>query len=116
MRRFVYHSFAIHTQPDINVFEARQLILDTLEQESKEFVELAKRYHTVIVRHSGMAIPSPSFSVRITTTNLAKSCFSITIFCPTNKAVELEQKITKEFFAFYYEKKRLVKGATITDE
>jgi len=54
-----------------------------------------------------MAMPAPDFSVRISTTNLSKNNFTVSLFCPTNQAVKLEQKITEDFFTFYYEKKRI---------
>jgi len=53
-----------------------------------------------------MAMPAPDFSVRISTTNLSKNNFTVSLFCPTNQAVKLEQKITEDFFTFYYEKKK----------
>jgi len=108
MRRFVFHSFAIHTEPKINVFEAKQLVLDKLNLYCEEFVELGKRYHSFIVQRSGMDIPSSEPSVKISTTTLGKNIFSVTVFCPTPQAFELEQKITEEFLNFYYERKNAV--------
>jgi len=47
----------------------------------------------------------PTPRVRITTTNIGKSVFSVTFFCPTQQAIELEQKVTEEFLSFFYARK-----------
>lgn len=105
MRRFVFHSFSIYTEPKVNVFEAKQLILEKLETYCEEFIELGKRYHSFIIQRSGMDIPTPEPSVKISTTNLGKSVFSVTVFCPTPQASEIEQNITSDFLEFYYNRK-----------
>ncbi len=102
MRRFVFHSFSIVTQPNVDPFEIKPLLLKKVEQYCAEFSELGARYHAFIVQLSGMEIPSPEPSVRITTTNLAKNVFTVTLFCPTQQAVCLEQAITRDFYSLYY--------------
>ncbi len=103
MRRFVFHSFSIVTRPNLNVFKAKSIILENLEKYCAEFRELGTRYHAFIVQLSGMELPPPAPSVRITTTELGKNVFTVTLFCPTQQAVCIEQEITSDFFAFYYE-------------
>jgi len=115
MRRFVFHSFAIHTEPKVNVFEAKQLIMGKLHAYCEEFIELGTRYHSFIVQRSGMAIPSPEPSVTIRTTTLGKNIFSVTVFCPTPQAGEIEQKITQDFMQFYYEKRNTEKHSNSSD-
>lgn len=109
MRRFVFLSFSIHTEPDVNAFEAKQLVLDKLNMYCEEFSELGKRYHSFVVKHTGLDIPSPEPSVKISTTTLGKNTFSVTLFCPTPQATELQQRITEDFFNFYYEKRNMAK-------
>ena len=105
MRRFVFHNFSIVTEPKVNVFDAKQMIMENIEKYSADFVELGARYHAFIVQRSGMDIPPPIPSVNISTTNLGKSVFSVTIFCPTQQAVEIEQKVTKDFLDFFYDRR-----------
>ncbi len=102
MRRFVFHSFSIVTQPNVDPFELKPLLLKQIEKYCAEFSELGTRYHAFIVQLSGMEIPAPEPSVRVTTTNLAKNVFTVTLFCPTQQAVCLEQEITRDFFSLYY--------------
>jgi len=116
MRRFVFHSFDIVTNADINTFEAKALILENIAQYSAEFTELGVRYHSFIVQRSGMNIPPPSSSVRISTSNLGRNIFNVTLFCPTQQAVNLEQKITEDFLRFFYDKKRALKQELIEDK
>lgn len=103
MRRFVFHSFSVVTQPNLNPFELKPLLLKKIEVYCAEFSELGARYHAFIVQLSGMEIPAPEPSVRITTTNLGKNVFTVTLFCPTQQAVCLEQAITRDFFSLYYQ-------------
>jgi len=105
MRRFVFHSFDIITEPEVNTFEVKQMVLENIEKYSADFAELGARYHAFIVQRSGMDIPTPTPSVRIATTNIGKSIFSVTFFCPTQQAIELEQKVTEDFLSFFYVRK-----------
>jgi len=116
MRRFVFHSFDIVTDADINTFEAKALILENIAHYSAEFADLGTRYHSFIVQRSGMNIPPPNSSVRISTSNLGKNIFNVTLFCPTQQAVSLEQKITEDFLRFFYDKKRDLKQVPIEDK
>lgn len=116
MRRFVFHSFSIVTQPGVNLFEIKPHILKNIEKYCEEFSELGSRYHAFIVQLSGMEIPLPQPSIRITTTNLAKSAFTVTLFCPTQQAVCLEQEITRDFFSLYYKMTAAISGTTASDD
>jgi len=115
MRRFVFHKFAIHTEPKVNVFEAKQLIMEKLQAYCEEFTELGKRYHSFIVQRSGMEIPTPEPSISVSTTTLGKNIFSVTVFCPTPQAAEIEQRIVGDFMEFYYKRKAELSKVTSDD-
>lgn len=105
MRHFMVHDFAISTEPGVNVFAAREVILKKIAEYSEDYIDLASRYHSLIIKRSGMNMPSPEASVKVRTNHLGKNIFSVSLFCPTNQALDLEQKITEDFFDFYYTKK-----------
>lgn len=101
MRRYVFHSFTLTTDFDVDVFEARRVILEKAAIYSAGFAEVARRYNGIIERNSGIDIAGPEPRVRITTSSLGKLEFTVIIFCPAREAWELEQKITEDFIRFY---------------
>ncbi len=106
LKNYVFHEFSICLEPEINVVEARDLILEKLEAYTKPFREVARRYNALIEKRSGIDVPSPDPKVYVTTNELAKSVFTVIIFCPTKEAVELEQDVTRDFMEFFYERRQ----------
>lgn len=104
MRRYVSHTFEIIREADqVNVVKAKQLILDNANHYCEPFHEVAQRYSNLIEKRLGVEIPGPNPSVRISTTELGKNRFIVTIFCPTTEAVEIEQKLTDDFMEYWYQ-------------
>lgn len=102
MRRYIAHSFSIICAPNgQNPFEYVELLIEKSQLYCKSFNEVAERYSGLIEKRLGIVLPGPEPSVRITTTKLGKFDFSITIFCPTHDAIDLEQKITRDFLNIY---------------
>jgi small-conductance mechanosensitive channel len=103
MRRYVAHSFIIVRDAEpINVFQAKELILEKAQNYSASHNDVAQRYNEMLEKRLGVTLPGPESSVRVTTTNLGKNQFTITVFCPTEEAVKIEQKLTEDFMAFWY--------------
>jgi small-conductance mechanosensitive channel len=108
MRRYVFHAFTITTEPDVNVFYVKTLILQRIAVYSESFYEVAKRYNGVIEKRSGIDIAGPEPRIRITTTDLGKNAFTVIVFCPAKEAWDLEQKVTDDFMRFYHAQKAAV--------
>lgn len=102
MKRYVYHTFTITTSGDWNVFDARDYIFEKMEEYSKDFFEVGRRYNNVIEKSLGVDLPGEEPYIRITTTNSGDFNFTIILFCPTEQAVSLEQKITQDFMEFKF--------------
>ncbi len=103
MRRYVAHSFSIVRDAEgVDLFAAKALILNKAQEYCASFVEVAKRYSELIEKRLGVNIVDPKASVRITTTNLGKNQLAVTIFCPTKEAVDIEQKLIRDFMTFWY--------------
>lgn len=104
MRRYVAHTFAITREADaVNVCEAKQFILQKANEYCAGFHEVAERYNGLIEKRLGVNISGPEASVRISSNNLAKNIFTITVFCPTPEAVTIEQQLTEDFLNFWYQ-------------
>lgn len=103
MRRYVYHTFTITTDNSINVFALRAYIFEKMNEYTHEFLQVGRRYNNVIEKKLGVHLPGEEPYIRITTSALGHLHFTIIIFCPTEQAVSLEQRITADFMAYYYE-------------
>ena len=103
MRRYVSHSISIIRDAEpINVFHFREEILKNVKEYCAPFEEVALRYNGLIEKRLGISLPGPEASVRITSTNLGKNEFTITLFCPTNEAVGIEQRLIEDFMELWY--------------
>jgi len=104
MRRYVTHTFSIsRATDDVNLFTIKEQILEKIRGYSEHFHEVAIRYNSLIEKRLDIKISGPEPRVRITTTVEGFNIFSISLFCPTEEAVEIEQKVTEDFMAFWYE-------------
>ena len=103
MRRYVAHSFDIVRDEEfVNIFEAKSLILKKAEEYCAPFHEVAQRYNDLIEKRLGIEISGPEANIRITTSNLGKNIFTVTLFCPTDEAINIEQQLTEDFMEFWY--------------
>ncbi|WP_394181858.1 mechanosensitive ion channel family protein [Marinomonas posidonica] len=107
MRRYVTHSFSISRQSDeVNLFEIKEHILAKLKEYSEHFHEVAIRYNSLIEKRLDINISGPEPRVRITTTPEGYNIFTVSLFCPTDEAVEIEQKVTEDFMRFWFDKRQ----------
>lgn len=104
MRRYVAHSFSItREEENVNVLDIKDYIIDKANYYCEPFEEVAIRYNALIEKRLGVCITGPEPSLRLSTTHTGKNTFAITIFCPTDEAVTIEQKLTDDFFRYWYQ-------------
>jgi small-conductance mechanosensitive channel len=103
MRHYVAHSFAI-TRPasEGDLFAAKDYLLQQAKACCEPFSEVAKRYSGLIEKRLGVNTVGPEASVRIGTTNIGHNVMTVTVFCPTREAVNIEQELTKDFMSYWY--------------
>lgn len=108
MRRYVNHKLNIvFDKPnnfDISILEK---LKDNADSYCLDFSDVAERYNTLIKNRLEIKISGPKPDVKISTTDIGKIKITITLFCPTEKAKEIEQKLTMDFFNFLSECERL---------
>ena len=108
MRRYVTHTFSIsRSTDDVNLFLIKEQILDKIREYSEHFHDVAIRYNSLIEKRLDIKISGPEPRVRITTTPEGFNVFTVSLFCPTEEAVEIEQKVSEDFMAFWYEKRNI---------
>tara|TARA_R110002073_G_scaffold195786_11_gene354852 strand:+ start:174 stop:1019 length:846 start_codon:yes stop_codon:yes gene_type:complete len=93
-KRYVFHSFDIVIGPTTNVSDIRDWIITEINTFSYEFNEVAKRYISYIEKHTGVDFPGSEPRVLLSTNEFANHIITIIVFCPTEKATELEQQLT----------------------
>lgn len=103
MRRYVAHGFTIvRDAKPVNVFNIKEIILERAKTYCEPFKDTAARYSSLVENRLDITLPSPEPSVRVSTTNLGRNEFTITIFCPTEQAVNIEQQLTEDFMNYWY--------------
>ncbi|RBP80091.1 mechanosensitive ion channel family protein [Marinomonas rhizomae] len=108
MRRYVTHTFSISRgTDDVNLFSIKEHILNNIREYSEHFHDVAIRYNSLIEKRLDIKISGPEPRVRITTTAEGYNVFTVSLFCPTDEAVEIEQKVTEDFMRFWYERRDL---------
>lgn len=111
MRRYVLHSFTLVREAEgVNVCQGKEFILAKAREYCAQFGDDAERYASAIGKSMGKSNINTEPSVRVTTNSVAKNVFTVTVFCPTDKALEIEQKITEDFLDYWYEAVREYKG------
>lgn len=111
MRRYVSHTFVIVRDAEfVNVFQAKDMILAQAKAYSEPFANIAQRYDAMLESRFGVNIGGSEPSVRITTSNLGKNQFEITVYCPTNQAKAIEQKLTEDFMKYWYNEAKRFKA------
>lgn len=102
LKRYVSHSFTLTREDLVNVYQ----FIDELEAKAfeycKPFEDVAQRYNQYIEKHTHVVIQGPEPDVCVYTSDIGKTCVEITVFCPTSMAVEIQQKLTRDFFQLWY--------------
>ncbi len=94
-KRYAFHRFSIAIDAHFSIADIRQWIAAEIDQCSADFIEIARRYNAFIEKRTGIDIPGPEPRIMLSTSELAKCIITIVIFCPTEKAGELERHITQ---------------------
>jgi small-conductance mechanosensitive channel len=105
IKRYVTHSFSIVRRENYNGFSIYDALCERANIYCEEFYEVATRYNSSIERKLDAHISGPEPEIRFGTTNIGDFSVHITLFCPTEKALELEHKLTADFLRMWEELK-----------
>lgn len=112
MKRYVYHEFSITVKETANLYPLVPSLLARIDDHCEDFYEVATRYNHVIERHAGVDLPGADPHIQVTTTELGDPQVHVRLFCPTERATELEQLIREDFMTMYCE--RVLKQPPVT--
>ncbi|MCK8132699.1 MULTISPECIES: mechanosensitive ion channel family protein [unclassified Pseudoalteromonas] len=103
VKRFVTHHFTIIRRESFNPYVIHDELVNQAKLYCEEFHDVATRYNSMIERKLDAKISGPAPVIHFGTTELGEFKASFTLFCPTNKALEIEHKLTECFMALWYE-------------
>lgn len=109
MRRYVVHRFSIHRPAEVNLCTLRPLVLSSARRACAHFRDVAERYQSLIQKRLGIDLPGPDPEVRISTTEIGVNVMTISLFCPVNEALAIEQIVTEKLMTAWYAELRKLK-------
>ena len=101
MKRYVFHNFSIVVRDFVNLYPLLPTLHEKIEHHTSYFHDVATRYNTMIEKHAGVDLPGSEAHIHITSGVTGEQFVHIMLFCPTDKAVHLEQEIRSDFMALY---------------
>ena len=105
LKRYAMHHFTIVRDDSVNPFE----FLDKLNEKARlycdDFNDVAIRYNQLIESRLDISISGPEPHIQVATSDIGDTQVFFTIFCPTEKAMEIEQKLTSDFMKLWFEQK-----------
>ncbi|MBA5763797.1 mechanosensitive ion channel family protein [Vibrio sp. 404] len=104
MKRFVYHDFSIVVRDFVNLYPMLPEMIGKIEDHCMDFIEVARRYNSIIERHAGVDLPGSEPHIHINSTPTGEQAIHVMIFCPTEQANHIEQLIRRDFMELYEER------------
>ncbi|MBB5516913.1 small-conductance mechanosensitive channel [Rubricella aquisinus] len=90
-KRYIYHEFTIHSEPVPRALEAQEVIQSAMDVAWADLKDVAERYAAMIGQRSGIVLPDPAPEVHLRTAEFGKFRYTVKVFCPREKAAEMEQ-------------------------
>ena len=111
LKRYAMHHFTIVRDDSVNPFEFIEQLYAQATCYCDDFKDVAFRYNQLIESRLEVTIAGPEPHIQIATSDIGNTQTLFTIFCPTEQALEIEQKLTQDFMRLWFEQKQL-KGET----
>lgn len=108
-KRYVTHHFKIVRKESLNPYFIFETLTNKAKHYCEDFSDVAGRYNSIIERKLDAQVSGPEPEIHFGTTELGEFKASFTLFCPIEKALEIEHKLTKDFMTLWY--KELAKQA-----
>ena len=105
LKRYAVHHFTITRDGSVNPFD----FIDDLKMKANnycaDFNDVAVRYNQVIEHRLDINIAGPEPHIEVATSDIGDTQVIFTIFCPTERAMEIENKLTADFMNFWFSAK-----------
>lgn len=101
-KRYVTHHFVIVRKESLNPYSIYDAIYKKAKHYCEDFSDVAGRYNSVIERKLDAHVSGPEPEIHFGTTEIGEFRARFTLFCPIEKALEIEHKLTKDFMTLWY--------------
>ncbi|GAC22224.1 mechanosensitive ion channel family protein [Paraglaciecola arctica] len=109
LKRYATHHFVIVRDQSVNPYGIIQKVIKNAKVYCADFHEVAVRYNQMLERRLDVKIAGPEPQIKVSTSEIGDNVVEITIFCPTELAIEIQQAITKDFMRYWYAEKNKIK-------
>jgi small-conductance mechanosensitive channel len=107
LKRYAVHHFTIVRNDCVNPFDFMETLYEKANFYCHDFKDVAIRYNHLIENRLDIKIAGPEPHIQVATSELGDTQVFFTIFCPTESAMEIEQKLTADFMHLWFEHKAL---------
>lgn len=106
LKRYTMHHFTIVRDGSVNPFEFIDELVIKANHYCEDFSDVANRYNQLIENRLDVNIAGPEPHIQVATSDSGDTQMFFTIFCPTERALEIEQKLTADFMKLWFDKKQ----------
>lgn len=105
LKRYAVHHFTIVRDDSVNPFEFIDHLYAMANSYCEDFKDVAVRYNQLIENRLDITIAGPEPHIQVATSDIGNTQVFFTVFCPTDKALEIEQKLTSDFMTLWFKHK-----------
>ncbi|WP_354623409.1 hypothetical protein [Psychromonas sp. MME2] len=106
LKRYAMHHFTITRDQSVNPFTFLNALYVKANEYCADFREVAIRYNQLIENRLDVNITGPEPHIQIATSETGDTQVIFTIFCPTVRALEIEQQLTADFMSMWFAEKK----------
>ena len=107
LKRYAMHHFTITRDGSVNPFVFIDRLYEKAHEYCEDFKDVAVRYNQLIENRLEINIAGPEPHIQVATSELGDTQVLFTIFCPTERAMGIEQALTADFMFMWFEQKNL---------
>jgi small-conductance mechanosensitive channel len=102
LKRYAMHHFTITRDGSVNPFDFLDELYEKANEYCEDFNDVAIRYNQLIENRLDVNIAGPEPHIQIATSEIGDTQVLFTIFCPTERAMEIEQRLTGDFMRLWF--------------
>lgn len=106
LKRYAMHHFTITRDESVNPFVFIEQLNKKANEYCEDFKDVAYRYNQLIENRLEINIAGPEPHIQVATSDIGDTQVLFTIFCPTDRAMAIEQKLTADFMSMWFEQKK----------
>nr|WP_269468655.1 mechanosensitive ion channel family protein [Alteromonas sp. ASW11-130] len=102
LRRYTMHTFSLTNEPTVNAYKLLPAFIARAQSHCEYFRDVAERYKGLIERNLDVEFISIDPDVMVETNEYAKLIVTVSLFCPTDQAYSLQQKISADWMSLWF--------------